>query len=262
MCVTQKRFFLDSLIVDQYCPMKESPDSGIGKFLASGNLKSRISGSNWISISVACESIQFSRLHPRRKTVCENEPRKNRLAFANGFSRRVKLETWDEKNGCSRKLSAVSLKIGIRGVESRIQNCLGFPPYMGRNDKSIFATEEMNFQCSDSFKITWKMISTKIDALSCLDFLAVHVCVIMWYCVSVNRARSKQPFCLSFLLIVFLSYPTGRLAYGKIEKKKRELLLDSRCTFLYIVCMGERSKFYKASENKSWFLWIHTQWIL
>ena len=220
MCVTQKRFFLDSLIVDQYCPMKESPDSGIGKFLASGNLKSRISGSNWISISVACESIQFSRLHPRRKTVCENEPRKNRLAFANGFSRRVKLETWDEKNGCSRKLSAVSLKIGIRGVESRIQNCLGFPPYMGRNDKSIFATEEMNFQCSDSFKITWKMISTKIDALSCLDFLAVHVCVIMWYCVSVNRARSKQPFCLSFLLIVFLSYPTGRLAYGQIEKKK------------------------------------------
>ena len=113
--------------------------------------------------SVACESILFSRLHPRRKTVCEKEPRKNRLAFANGFSRRVKLETWDEKTGC--KLSAVSLKTGICGVESRIQNCLGFPPYMGRNDKSIFATEEMNLQCSDSVKITWTMISTKIDAI-------------------------------------------------------------------------------------------------
>ena len=120
----------------------------------------------------------------------------------------------------NRKLSAVSLKIGIRGVESRIQNCLGFLPYMGRDDKPIFATEEMNLQCSDSFKITCKMISTKIDALSCLDFLAVHVCVIMWYCVSVSRARSKQPFCLSFLLIEFLSYPTGRLADGKIEKKE------------------------------------------
>lgn len=43
---------------------------------------------------------------------------------------------------------------------------------MGRNDKSIFATEEMNLQCSDSFKITWKMISTTIDALSCLDFFS------------------------------------------------------------------------------------------
>lgn len=79
----------------------------------------------------------------------------------------------------SQAIIAVSLKIGILGVESRIQNCLGFLPYMGRNDKSVFATEEMNLQCSDSFKITWKMISTKIDALSCLDFLAVHVCVIM-----------------------------------------------------------------------------------
>lgn len=181
MCVTQKRFLLDFLIVDQYRPMKESPDSGIGKILASGALKSRISGSR-NQQSVARESIQFFRLKflvsaaEKNKTVCENEPRKNRLAFANGFSRRVKLETWDEKNWCPRKLSAVSLKIGIRGVESRIQNCLGFLPYMGRNDKSIFATEEMNLQCSDSFKITWKMISTKIDALSCLDFLAVHVC--------------------------------------------------------------------------------------
>ena len=194
MWVTQKRFLLDFLIVDQYRPMKGSPDSGIGKILASGALKSRISSSR-NQQSVALESIQFFRLKflvspaEKNKTVCENEPRKNRLAFANSFSRRVKLETW-----CPRKLSAVSLKIGILGVESRIQNCLGFLPYMGRNDKSVFATEEMNIQCSDSFKITWKMISTKIDALSCLDFLAVHVCVIMWYCVSVNRARSKQPF--------------------------------------------------------------------
>ena len=194
MWVTQKRFLLDFLIVDQYRPMKGSPDSGIGKIFASGALKSRISGSR-NQQSVARESIQFFRLKflvspaEKNKTVCENEPRKNRLAFANGFSRRVKLETW-----CPRKLSAVSLKIGILGVESRIQNCLGFLPYMGRNDKSVFATEEMNIQCSDSFKITWKMISTKIDALSCLDFLAVHVCVIMSYCVSVNRARSKQPF--------------------------------------------------------------------
>ena len=194
MWVTQKRFLLDFLIVDQYRPMKGSPDSGIGKIFASGALKSRISGSR-NQQSVARESIQFFRLKflvspaEKNKTVCENEPRKNRLAFANGFSRRVKLETW-----CPRKLSAVSLKIGILGVESRIQNCLGFLPYMGRNDKSVFATEEMNIQCSDSFKITGKMISTKIDALSCLDFLAVHVCVIMWYCVSVNSARSKQPF--------------------------------------------------------------------
>ena len=194
MWVTQKRFLLDFLIVDQYRPMKGSPDSGIGKIFASGALKSRISGSR-NQQSVARESIQFFRLKflvspaEKNKTVCENEPRKNRLAFANSFSRRVKLETW-----CPRKLSAVSLKIGILGVESRIQNCLGFLPYMGRNDKSVFATEEMNIQCSDSFKIAWKMISTKIDALSCLDFLAVHVCVIMWYCVSVNRARSKQPF--------------------------------------------------------------------
>ena len=98
MCVTQKRFLLDFLIVDQYRPMKGSPDSGIGKILASGALKSRISGSR-NQQSVARESIQFFRLKflvspvEKNKTVCENEPRKNRLAFANGFSGRVKLET-------------------------------------------------------------------------------------------------------------------------------------------------------------------------
>ena len=43
---------------------------------------------------------------------------------------------------------------------------------MGRNDKSLFSTEEMNSKCSDSFKITWKMISTKIDVLSCSLFFS------------------------------------------------------------------------------------------
>ena len=69
----------------------------------------------------------------------------------------------------------------------------------------------------------------------------------MWYCVSVNKARSKQPFCLSFLLIVFLSYPTGRLADGKIEKQKTKKE-NSYWIVDVLLCIGERSKFYKASD--------------
>ena len=85
MCVTQKRFFLDFLIIDQCRPMKGSPDSGTGKLLAWGALKSEYPGQG-IS-NLACESIPFFRLK-----FLVSPAEKNRL-----------LKRAEKKSACFRK---------------------------------------------------------------------------------------------------------------------------------------------------------------